>query len=734
MARRKTKKRQKNARNHILHGNIILYLSILLFLVLIVRACYLSLSSEVDGINLKKFASSRTTQTDILPARRGTIYDVNGNILAQNVYSYTIIAYLDPARTTDPTKPKHVVDVDMTAEKLAPILDMEKEKIIEILSKNTYVNSNGETKQVYQTEFGNKGKGLTELVKEQIVALQLPGIDFIESQKRYYPNGDFLSYTVGYTLVEDDKITGKMGIERQFNKELSGTDGSVTYQKDLKGYRIANTPETKVDAVAGKDVYLTIDNNIQFFVEQAIKNSSEKYTFEAMNIMIADAKTGKILASSSYPSFDPNLRNMTNHLDSNVADPIEPGSTMKIYSYMAAMETGNYKGTDTFLSGTYVTKDGTEIGDHDRKGWGYITYDRGFALSSNVGALNLVQNYMTSKDLKDYYQRLGFGSKTGIELPQENSGKVDFKYETEVFNATFGQGVKTTSIQNIKALTSLSNDGILLQPYLVEKIVDSETGEVYYQGGRKELGRVASSDTVSKMVKLMHDVVTDGTGTPYYMEGYDIAAKTGTAQISDGNGYLKGESDVIRGFAGLYPGNSPEFIIYANLKRPSPNTTTPLSNAIKEIIQNIAKYKNIENENTKPEEVKQTTIENYYNKSVEDVVSKLTTYGQVPIVIGTGTKIITQYPESNTIVTEGEKVYLVTNNKEFYLPNMIGWSRKEVEIYFDLIKVPYTLEGTGYVTSQSVLEGTFIDATSQISLQLEPKFKEEPEMEEEPKN
>lgn len=734
MARKSAKKKKKNVRNHILHGNIILYLSILLFLVLIIRACYLSLSSEIDGINLKSFASSRTTQTDILPARRGTIYDVNGNILAQNVYSYTIIAYLDPARTTEPDKPKHVVDINMTAEKLAPILDMEKEKIVEILSKNTYVNSKGETKQVYQTEFGNKGKGLTELVKEQIEALQLPGIDFIESQKRYYPNGDFLSYTVGYTLLKEDKITGMMGIERSFNTELSGVDGSVTYQKDLKGYRIANTPETRVNAVAGRDIYLTIDNNIQFFVEQAIKNSASKYSFESMNIMIADAHTGKILASSSYPSFDPNIRNMVNHLDSNVADPIEPGSTMKIYSYMAAMEAGNYKGTDTFLSGTYVTKDGTEIGDHDRKGWGYITYDRGFALSSNVGALNLVQNYMTSKNLKDYYLKLGFGSKTGIELPQENAGKVDFKYETEVFNATFGQGIKTTSIQNIKALTSLSNDGILLQPYYVEKIVDSETGEVYYQGERKELGRVASTETVNKMVKLMHDVVTDGTGTPYYMEGYDIAAKTGTAQISDGTGYLTGESDVIRGFAGLYPGNQPEFIIYANLKRPSPNTTTPLSNAIKEIIQNIAKYKNIDSEEKVEQEVKQVVIQNYYNKEVETVTKQLMSSGQVPIVIGNGTRIMKQYPESGITVSKGEKVYLVTNGSQIYLANMVGWSRKEAEIYFRLANISYTMEGNGYVMTQSVTEGTLMDQTMQVSLTLEVKFKEEEKAEEEPKN
>ena len=131
---------------------------------------------------------------------------------------------------------------------------------------------------------------------------------------------------------------------------------------------------------------------------------------------------------------------------------------------MAMMETGKYNGDEEFKSGIYKTKDGTEIGDWNRNGWGYISYDKGFALSSNVGVVNLIDKYINKEILRDYYKKLGFGSKTGIELSKETSGKINFKYETEVFNAGFGQGVMTTSIQNIKALTSIANDGILLQP------------------------------------------------------------------------------------------------------------------------------------------------------------------------------------------------------------------------------------------------------------------------------
>lgn len=718
--------KKKSNRNHIRYGNAILMIALLLFITIIGRGLFLSLSTTIDGINLKQFASSRTTTTDILPAKRGTIYDVNGNVLAQNVYSYTIIAYLDPARTTDSRKPQHVVDIEMTAEALSPILELEIDRIKEILSKNTYVNEQGETKNVYQTEFGSKGKGLTELVKDKIVALQLPGIDFIETQKRYYPNGNFLSYTIGYAKNNTDgSIVGEMGIEQYFNDQLSGVAGSVTYQKDLKGYKIVNTPEIREDAIAGKDIYLTIDDNIQFFVEQAIKNSASKYTFENLNIMIADAHTGKILGVSTYPSFDPNVRDIISYLDSNTATSIEPGSTMKIYSYMAAMEANAYKGDDTFKSGVYVTKDGTEIGDHNRKGWGMITYDRGFALSSNVGALNLVEKYIDSQTLKDYYLKLGFGSQTGIELPKESSGKINFKYETEVFNAAFGQGIMTTAIQNIKALTSLSNNGILLQPYLVEKIVDPSTGKIIHEGKTTELGRVASDETVSKILELMHDVVEEGTGTAYYMEGYDIAAKTGTAQISstDGTGYLKGENDVIRGFAGLYPGNDPKFIIYATVKKPNPNSTAPLSTAIKEIIQNIAKYMNISTNDANQEEISTIQLSSYYNEDINTVLSFLANHNITTAVIGNGERIIKQFPEQNTTVNSKEKVYLVTNGTVITMPDMIGWSRKEAEMFMELAGFTYTLNGTGYVKEQSIQAGTVMSVDNDLTLTLEPKFK-----------
>ena len=153
------------------------------------------------------------------------------------------------------------------------------------------------------------------------------------------------------------------------------------YQKDRKGYRIPGTKEITVDAIDGKDIYLTIDSNIQLFVEQAIAKMLEESSADWVSVMLADAKTGAILASATYPSFDPNTKNISSYLNQNIT-AFEPGSTMKIFSYMAAMENGVYNGSETYKSGIFVAKDGTEIGDWYRKGWGYITYDAGFFTKS----------------------------------------------------------------------------------------------------------------------------------------------------------------------------------------------------------------------------------------------------------------------------------------------------------------------------------------------------------------
>ncbi len=710
---------KKKKRNNIRYPKMVIIASLFLFAILILRLAQIALYTEIDGTNLKELASKRTTRTDTILAKRGTIYSSDGETLAQNVASYKIIAYLDEKRTTNPDKPQHVVDKEKTAKALAPILGIEEEQILKYLSKEN----------VYQTEFGSKGKGLTELTKQKIDDLNLPGIDFVYSYKRYYPKGQFASYTLGYaktTSEEENIIVGEMGIEKEYDNILKGEDGYITYQKDLRGYKIADTIPIQKDATQGKDIYLTLDSSIQFFVEQAINNADKDYDWEWFHITIADAKTGAVLATANHPSFDPNTRNITNYLDTLVSSPFEPGSTMKTFTYMAAMENGVYDGSETYKSGVYVTTDGTQIGDWDRNGWGMISYDRGYALSSNVAVINIINRHMNSMMLRQYYKKLGFGKKTKIELPNEQAGKISFKYETEIFNAGFGQGITTTPIQHIQAMTSLTNDGILLSPYIVEKIVDPTTGEVILQNEKDEQERVASTTTVEKMLQLMDDCVNGAgnTGIGFKIEGEQLIGKTGTAQIAkeNGTGYISGKSEVISSFAGIYPKEDPQIIIYAAVKRPTNGSQKPLSNAVKEIVHNVSKYYGNDDSQTNTIEITNYEVPSFINKKVESVKTTLTTDKINYVVIGEGDKVVKQSPSPDTTMTNQDTIYLITNDKNQKVPNVVGLSSKVAKDLLQKLSIKVNLDGVGYVTEQSIAPGTEITKNLEIKLTLQPKF------------
>ena len=700
--------------NKVKISNLLLILALFLFLVITLRVSYIALSKEVDDINIQELASKRTTKTTILKANRGTIFDNSSNVLAQDVSSYTLIAYLDSTRTTDPDNPNHVVDKENTALVLSALLGMEYETVLSYLNKEN----------VYQTEFGVKGRGLTELEKDTILAANLPGIDFIETTKRYYPYGQFLSYLIGYAKMDEEgNIIGEMGIEKSYNEELTGTNGKTVYQKDLQGYKIAGTKELTEEKVDGDNIYLTIDNNIQFFLEEAITKSSSKYEFDELDIIVANAKTGEVLGYATNPSFDPNIRDIENYLDPNSSIAFEPGSTMKIYTYMAALEVGVYKGSDTYKSGSFTAKDKTVISDWNKVGWGVITYDQGFIYSSNTAVVNLMDKYLDSDTLKTYLKRLGFGSKVGLNLPNEVSGKIDFKYETEVFNAAFGQGITTTPIQHIKALTTISNDGELLKPYIIKKIEKSNGEVIEYE--RTSLGRVASSKTIEYMKNLMWHTVNDpdGAGHAYYIEGYDIIGKTGTAQIAstNGEGYLTGDKEVIRSIALMFPKDDPEIIIYGAVKRST--TVSSLSEPVKEIIQNIAKYYNIYNE-PEDEATSNKEIKNYINEETETVKEELQSMNITPIILGSGDVITDQYP-INTTISNSEKVFLITNQTDYVLPDLTGYSRSDLETLFTFLNISYTIKGNGYLKSQSIKSGTKITPDMHIEVALESEIKNE---------
>lgn len=682
--------------------------TIFLFVVILVKLTYVAISPKVDGIDLNTFALSRTTATKTIEASRGTIYDINNEVLATNVRSYTVIAYLDESRTSDEANPKHVVDKETTAEKLSPLINMTPKQILKLLN----------TKNVYQVELGPGGRNITELIKEEIEALDLPGIDFIKSTKREYPNGDFASYIIGYAKKNDEgSIVGELGIEGKYNNELTGTNGKTIYQKDAYGYRIANTPEVTEEAKNGYDIYLTLDSNIQLYLENAIKEI-ENFNIDWATLTIADAKTGAIVGSTSSPSYNPNILNITDYNNPLVSYTYEPGSTMKIYSFMAAIEEGLYKGDELFQSGSIQVSD-YNISEWNKEGWGKITYDKGFTYSSNVAAVLLSQKLGKEK-LLDYYKKFGFGKKTGIELSNEYDGKIKFNYESELASASYGQGITTTPIQNIQALTSLSNGGTILKPYIISKIVDNE-GNVVYEGKRTELTKVVSSNTVKKMMDLMDETVnskdTAVTGYRYHTDKLTLIGKTGTANYTQNGKYVSGQYSTIRSFAGLFPKDDPKYIIYVSVKK-FQGASSSLGNIIKKMVESVVTYKNLSDKDSNVDESKVINIASYINQGKNETVKLLEKYGLCPIVIGDGEYIINQYPSTNSSVLYGSKVFLVTNGNNITMPNVIGWTHNEINTFAKLIKINYNIDGYGKVINTNIPEGSIIDSNNDLLVEL----------------
>ena len=645
----------------------VFFVFFLCMIILFSRFCYLSLSKTVNGHDIQGFAKNRNTVSKTLTANRGTIYDVHENTLAQNVTSYTLIAYLSEKRKVGSTI-DYVKDIDATAKALANVLEADENDIKKRLSK-------GKEEKKYQIEIGSAGRNITELKKGQIDDLNLPGIDFIHNYKRYYPNGDFASYILCYAKTNEKKddngktvsiIEGELGIEAKYDNLLKGTDGYLQYQQDRLGYKIPDTAETRIEAINGSDIYLTLDSGIQRFAETEVKAIEEKYKPEWSIITVMDAKNGDILASSSTPSFNPNNRDIKNYENLLVTTSFEPGSTMKIYTYMCAIEKGTYNGSATFRSGTIEVADAT-IKDWNNVGWGTITYDKGFEYSSNVGISNMIGKFIDKNDLRDCLNKYGFGKTTGVDIAKESSGHLGFKYPVEVANAGFGQGINTTVIQHLRALSIIANNGKALTPHVVSKIVNTNTGKTTYKRKKEQSEAVVSIDTVNKMKDLMYNVVNSedpgATGKRYKIDGFEIIGKTGTAQIaSPRGGYLKGDSNYIYSFAGMYPKENPDIIIYAAVKKPNVGATQVVSDGVNNIMKNIAKYRNMfSGQIVNKSAVISLKLDSFVNKPVADIKKLLENSKVVPVIIGDGDKIINQFPSQGETVLSYDKVILVTN-------------------------------------------------------------------------
>ena len=718
----------KNKRTHFMTALYICFFAGL-FILLTGRFLYIQATGEIDNVSLRELAKEKRTSAYTLEAERGKIFDSVGMTLAYDRPTYRLYAIVDETYSENLNEPKHVEDIEKTAEALAPYLELEKSDIINQIKE---AKENG----LFQVEFGNEGKNLSQKIKEEIHALQLPGIRFIEEAIRYYPNGMFASHIIGFARKEEDneEIKGITGIESVMNDILSGKNGYISFERDKYNKKLLDPNEVIQKPENGNDIYLTIDQKIQTLLEDVLNQVEEEYNPKRITAVVMDPKTGEIIAMSNRPSYDPNNpENVENWYNDVISTPFEPGSTVKMFTWAAAIDAGVYDGNELFQSGKYKIHEKIQaVSDHNGgRGWGTITYDEGFQRSSNVAASRLVWDKLTPEVYLDYLKAFDFDEVTGIDLPQEVAGQILYNHPIEKLTTSFGQGSTMTPIQQMKAASAIANGGKMVRPYVIKKIVDSETGKVIEETEPEVVGEPISEETAKKVLDLLDLVVNSekGTGKPYQLEDYSVVGKTGTAEIPnpDAPGYLTGHENYIFSFLGMAPKDDPQLMMHVSVTQPELSLTEAGSEPVSFIFNNVMEtglhYLNIEpdKDDTK-KDVTTIDVPNFIGKSLSEVKDWLTNNGLDYTIIGNGEKVVATNIESeNEKLISGDHVLVVTDKPT--IPNLAGWSYREVHQLANLTNMKVTIEGNGFVESQNIKEGVPIDESVHLKVKLTSPIK-----------
>lgn len=697
--------------------NIIRLVFIVIFGALIANIVILATTGKhlISGRDIAEFSSGREIGSKTLYASRGNIYSSDHELLAGDIVSYKLIAYLNKNRLGIGNVPAYVTDPESYAKQLSPILNMPEDRLLSILKQEN----------VYQVEFGTYGNNLTPATKTKIEALELPGLDLIAQTKRNYRFGTFASYIIGFASNDEnnvDEIVGKFGLESSLNDVLTGRDGEIQYIKDSNGYNLPNSITGKIEAQNGDDVYLTINSTVQRDVEIQMSRVGQLEGVESVWAAVMEAKTGRILAISTYPSFDPNLKNLQTYTDLYLNNPYEVGSVIKPFVYLTALNEGTFPKNEFYQSGSYSFNDGgSPVRDWNKIGWGMITYEEGLIRSSNTAMTNLTAKYISKETLRQKYIELGFfkdGWMSGLYL---GGGRDNMDGSTRDFlSASFGQSSSWTAYQMLKAYSVFANDGCTVEPYIVDYVIDGTSGNVVQKNETVKSDQIFSSDAIEYVKELMLQVVEDkdrGTGTQYYMDDIRLFGKTGTGEFTENGKLVSGRYNF--SFGGLAPYDDPEVVVFAGVK--GANGITSKDHVFADLIQTLVSsaltnMKPTVQSNTTTSEVIEYTLDNFTNQSVEYATSILK-YNNIPyVVIGNGDSVIDQLPNENSVIVSNSKVFLLTDGNEITMPNMIGWSRKDVSIFSALTNFTIEYNDTGQVTSQNIIEGTLLNEESIISL------------------
>ncbi len=581
-------------------------------------------------------------------SQRGKIYDATGEVLADNLVVSSLIAI-----------PNQIKDKKMTAKLLAQILKCNEDDIYNKLIKKVSVE------RIYP-----EGRQLKQEVAYQIDKLKLPGIYLVSDSLRYYPKKNYLSHTLGFVGIDNQ---GLVGLEHKYDQYLSGENGSINYYMNAKSQNLSIYPAEYNYPTPGMDIVLTIDSRVQDVVENELSIAYKKYNPDSILALAMDPQTGKILAMSSKPDFDPNNYKDTSSEIYNRNLPIwknyEPGSTFKILTFASALNENLFDmDKDTYYDKGYEIVKGARIKSWKKGGHGLQTFREVLQNSSNPGFVEIGRR-LGKDNIFKYVKEFGLTDKTGIDMMGESKG-IMFNYENfnEVEQATvaFGQGISITPLQLARAVCATVNGGYLYKPYVVDKIVTSKTKEIVYETKPEIIRQVITKQTSDKMKDALEGVVSDGGGKNSYIEGYRIGGKTGTAQRAidgtyAGNGY-------ILSFIGIAPIDNPQIVLYIALDNPKNviqyggTTVAPIA---KTIFQQVLPALNIKKVTIqKPKayvygDLKTFTVENYIGLKKSEVKSKDYRFE----FLGEGDYVIDQLPRVNEKIEEGKKVIIMLGNE-----------------------------------------------------------------------
>ena len=684
----------------------------LVFLVFTARFLYIGISKTVNGQNLSARTKQLYKRNQVIKATRGTIYDRNGLAIAEDSHLYTIYAILDKSSINYKNKPEYVVNKSETAEKLATVLPMSADKIYRYLNPK---------QKAFQVQFGTAGSGLTSKQKKKIEAMKLPGIKFLATPSRLYPNGNFASHIVGLAQPVYDKKTnaqnlvGTMGIEAYFNKTLTGTDGYRISSVDASEYQMPNGNQVYKPVKNGNNLYLTLDSQLQSYLESHMTDVQKAYDPTSITAVVEDMKTGKILAASQRPTFNPQTKKGLTKAYRNilVQDTYEPGSVFKVLSFPAVVNSGNYNPNEYYRSGS-VNVGGSTIHDWLTSGWGTIPFSQA---SSNTGFVKLEQK-MGAKTWNKYLKKFHIGQKTGITLPGEQPGFISFKTPVDQAITAFGQAVTVNVMQMMQAYSSLANNGQMVKPQLVNKITDSNGKTLKGYEIKKVGSKIYSNKTKKVVLANMKRVLNkqSGTGNAYKMGNADIAVKTGTAQIANpkGGGYLKGDSNYIFSVVGVYPTKDPRYCIYLTIKQPHLAGTTAekiLASIFKPMMSRIITMAKSDNSTTT------VSVPNFKNMTVAQASAKAKQVGLNLVKVGEKDRITAQGIKSSEKLESGDKIFVYTSGK-INCPDMKGWSFNDLHQFSNVSGIKLSIKGTGTVTSQSVAKGAELKSGEKIKVNL----------------